>query len=89
MRPFFDADMVPPRVKKMITSIGYPALLDPLAISSQGDRNIYTIGKEPYLFWVSLGDSPYTDGRHLWASPMRFNKKGDDLSKVYNSTTVM
>lgn len=82
MRPFFDADMVPLRVKKMITSIGYPALLDPLAFSSHGDRNFYTIGKEPYLFWVSLGHSPYTDGRHLWASPMRFNEEEGDLSSV-------
>jgi len=82
MRPFFDADMVPPRVKKMITSISYPSLLDPLAFSSRGDRNFYTIGKEPYLFWVSLGHSPYTDGRHLWASPMRFNREEEDLSNA-------
>lgn len=58
MRPFFDADMVPPTVKKMITSISYPALIDPLA-PSFGDRNYYTIGKEPYLFWVSLGHCKY------------------------------
>lgn len=60
MRPFFDADMVSERVKKMITSISYPALLDPAAFSEHGDRNFNIIGREPYLFWVSLGHSPYT-----------------------------
>lgn len=74
LQSFYSAEKVPQNVKKMITSIAYPAFLDPAAPSQYSDFNYYTIGKEPYLYWVSLGHSPYTDGRHLWATPMRFSK---------------
>ena len=36
------------------------------------DRNYGTIGQNPYLFWASIGHSPYSDGRHLWATPYTF-----------------
>jgi hypothetical protein len=73
IQPFYSADKVPANVKKMITSIAYPAFLDPAAPDKYSDINYYTIGQEPYLYWVSLGHSPYTDGRHLWATPMKFS----------------
>ena len=48
--------------------------MDPTAPTAFGDNNYYTIGQHPYLFWVSIGHSPYSDGRHLWATPFRFNR---------------
>jgi hypothetical protein len=61
---------LPPDVASQTTSFDYPALLDPTAYSRYNDPNFYTVGKRPYLFWTGLGHSPYTDGRHLWATPM-------------------
>ncbi len=37
------------------------------------DLNFNTVGQNPYLYWVSIGHSPYTDGRNVWATPMHFN----------------
>ncbi len=37
-----------------------------------GDNNFGTIGQNPYLFWVSIGHSPYSDGRNVWATPFSF-----------------
>ena len=48
--------------------------MDPDAPSALHDKNYYTIGQHPYLFWASLGHSPHTDGRHQWATPFTFKK---------------
>lgn len=61
---------LPGNVSKLVTGMQYPALMDPDSPSTFGDRNYGTIGPNPYLYWVSIGHSPYTDGRHLWATPM-------------------
>ena len=66
---FYDRNKdIPPDVRSQTTSIAYPSLLDPT-----GGPNFQNIGKTPYLFWASLGHSPYTDGRHLWATPIQFD----------------
>jgi hypothetical protein len=64
---------LPPEVAAMTTSFNYPTFLDPTAFTEHGDSNFYTIGKNPYLFWTSIGHSPYRDGRHLWSTAMRIN----------------
>jgi len=61
-------------VTAQVSSISYPTFIDPTAPEAFGDNNFYTIGASPYLFWVSIGHSPYTDGRHLWATPITFTK---------------
>jgi hypothetical protein len=61
--------MLPPAVAKNVTSMSYPTFMDP----SMGDNNFATIGTDPLLFWVSIGHSPYTDGRRLWATPFHVN----------------
>jgi hypothetical protein len=61
---------LPPAVAAMTTSMHYPTLLDPAALSEYGDSNFYTVGDKPYLFWTGTGHSPFQDGRHLWATPM-------------------
>jgi hypothetical protein len=48
--------------------MSYPTFIDPMS----GDANFNSIGQFPYLFWVSIGHSPETDGRHLWATPFSF-----------------
>ena len=63
-----------PMPHPMVVSISYPAFMDPTAPTAFNDTNFHTIGQEPYLFWVSMGHSPYSDGRHLWATKMRFEK---------------
>ena len=55
-----------------VVSIAYPNLLDP----HSDDDNFGTIGDEPYLFFVSLGHSPTTDGRRALALPLRIRQKG-------------
>ena len=67
-QPFYNAKQLPANVSKLVTSMTYPTLIDPAA----GDKNFGTIGLSPWLFWGSIGHSPYTDGRHLWATAMRF-----------------
>lgn len=61
-------------VSKMVRAQNYPTFIDPSAPTAFADPNYYTIGKAPYLFWVSIGDSPYHYGRHLWATPYTFEK---------------
>jgi hypothetical protein len=61
-------------VSVMIRAMNYPTFMDPTAPAALGDKNFYTIGKNPYLFWASLGHSPYSDGRHQWATPFTFEK---------------
>ena len=57
--------LLPPEVARNVTSINYPTFVDP----TMGDSNFATVGANPYLFWVSIGHSPYTDGRRVWATP--------------------
>jgi len=59
---------LPHNVSSMVTSMSYPTFIDPMS----GDANFNSIGQFPYLFWVSIGHSPETDGRHLWATPFSF-----------------
>ena len=63
-----------PSVLKMVSAANYPTFMDPTAPAT-GDRNFYTIGQSPYLYWASIGHSPYTDGRHQWATPYTFLKE--------------
>ena len=67
-QPFYNAKQLPANVSKLVTAMVYPTLIDPTA----GDKNFGTIGLSPWLFWGSIGHSPYSDGRHLWATAMRF-----------------
>ena len=63
---------LPSNVSALVTSMAYPTFLDPS--EAEGDPNFGTLGEAPYLSWVSIGHSPYTDGRKLWATPMRFSR---------------
>jgi hypothetical protein len=67
-------ELYDPRPMKEVVSLTYPAFIDPTAPTAFNDSNYHTIGQNPWLFWVSLGHSPYTDGRHLWATPMKFTR---------------
>lgn len=72
---FYNRDEdLPPDVFSKTTGIQYPSLLDPT-----GGPNFYTIGKNPYLFWTSIGHSPYKDGRYLWATPIQFDINADTM----------
>jgi len=61
----YEKSDLPPAAAKNVTSMSYPTFMD----AATGDANFGTIGAAPYLFWVSIGHSPYTDGRRLWATP--------------------
>ena len=54
--------------------MNYPNFMDPTAPKAFNDRNYYTVGEEAHLFWVSIGDNPEHYGRHLWATPFKFEK---------------
>jgi hypothetical protein len=69
--PFYDLAALPADVRRNVTSMTYPTFIDPTA-SAGG--NFMAIGQDPPLFWVSIGHSPYTDGRRVWATPMHFEK---------------
>lgn len=71
-QPFYSAKDLPANVSKVVVNINYPTFMDPTAPEAFNDPNFETIGQHPYLFWVSMGHSPETDGRHLWATPMKF-----------------
>jgi len=71
---FYSQADLPPDVRANVTSFNYPAFLDPTSPSLEDDPNFYTIGRTPYLTWTSIGHSPHTDGRSLWATPMKFSK---------------
>ena len=59
------AHKLSPNVRR---GMNYPTFIDP----SANDRNFGTIGQNPYLFWVSIGDNPEDIGRHLLATPFTF-----------------
>lgn len=69
----FKSDL-PANISKNVTAMQYPLLFDATAPSQFQDRNYNTIGPNAYLYWVSFGHSPYTDGRNLWATPVEFHK---------------
>jgi hypothetical protein len=69
---FYSRNDLPREVQTMVRSMNYPTFLDPTAPFELADPNFHVVGQNPYLFWVSIGHSPYTDGRHLWATPMSF-----------------
>ena len=62
---------LPPAVQKNVTSFSYPTFIDPAAAAA-GDANFMTVGQDAPLFWSSIGHSPYTDGRRVWATSMHF-----------------
>ena len=72
---FYSPADLPANVSAIVTGMTYPSFVDPAAPSAFGDRNYATIGRRPYLYWVSIGHSPYTDGRHLWATPMEIREQ--------------
>jgi hypothetical protein len=74
VQEFYSQSNLPPDVAAMTTSFNYPTFMDMNAYSRHNDANFYTIGKQAHLFWTSLGHSPYTDGRHLWATAVEFVK---------------
>ena len=59
---------LPANVSRLVTAMTYPTFLDPDA----GDANMNTLGPNPLLAFVTIGHSPHTDGRRVWATPMRF-----------------
>ena len=81
MEPFYSREDLPDDVWKVTTSIHYPTIIDPKKPKSTtngadddedcDDLNYQTIGSTPYLFWVSFGHNPHTDGRNLWATPIQ------------------
>jgi hypothetical protein len=38
-------------VSKMVVGMNYPTFMDPTAPKAFNDRNYYTVGQHPYLFW--------------------------------------
>lgn len=69
LSPLYSFSQLPKNASAMVTSMSYPTFIDPSAPYAFNDPNYGTIGSDPYLFWVSIGHSPYTDGRRLWATP--------------------
>jgi hypothetical protein len=63
--PLYSKADLPPPAAHNVSSMSYPTFMD----DGAGDANFGTIGAHPTLFWVSIGHSPYTDGRRLWATP--------------------
>ena len=55
---------LPANASKLVTSMSYPTWVDPAG----GDPNFGQLSGDPWLSWVSIGHSPYTDGRKLWAT---------------------
>ena len=68
--PLYARADLPANVSELVTAMTYPTWLD-LSAPSRGDNNFGSIGATPLLAWVSIGHSPYSDGRRLWATPMR------------------
>jgi hypothetical protein len=68
---FYSQKDLPPNVAKNVTSMTYASFIDP----SQAEAgNFGAIGQDPSLFWASIGHSPFTDGRRVWATPFHFAK---------------
>jgi hypothetical protein len=66
---FYKIKDLPTAVAKNVTSMTYPTFIDPSSIDG---GNFGAIGQNASLFWVSIGHSPYTDGRRLWSTPFTF-----------------
>lgn len=60
---FYQYSDLPANASKVVTSMSYPTWVD-----ATGDANFGHLSGEPWLSWVSIGHSPYTDGRKLWAT---------------------
>jgi hypothetical protein len=71
VQPFYAISDLPADVRRNVTSMTYPTFIDP---SASVGGNFMAIGQDPPLFWVSIGHSPYTDGRRVWATPFHFEK---------------
>jgi hypothetical protein len=65
---------LPANVSSLVTAMTYPTFLDPAA-PERGDINFGSMGQSAWLAWVSIGHSPYSDGRRLWATPLTFTRK--------------
>lgn len=64
-QPLYAKSDLPANASALVTSMSYPAFMD----ETSSDASFGTIGASPLLTWVSIGHSPYTDGRKLWATP--------------------
>jgi hypothetical protein len=71
--PLYSSRDLPSNVSSLVTAMTYPAFLDPDSAAAADDA-FGTIGQAPSLFWVSIGHSPYTDGRRVWATPAVFQR---------------
>lgn len=71
VKPFYSRSDLPADVSKNVTSMTYPTFIDPESVES---GNFGAIGQDAPLFWVSIGHSPHTDGRRVWATAMHFEK---------------
>ena len=69
--PFYGIKDLPAEVRKNVTAFTYPTFVDPSGLSG---GNFNSMGQTAPLFWVSIGHSPYTDGRRLWATNLTFTK---------------
>lgn len=69
--PFYSRSDLPADVSKNVTSMTYPTFIDPASVDG---GNFGAIGQDAPLFWVSIGHSPHTDGRRVWATDMHFEK---------------
>lgn len=92
-QPLYGKHNLPANVSSNVTSMSYPVFLDPSMIGI--DPNFNNITANPYLFWVSIGHSPYTDGRRVFATPTQFtitgntDKNGKDESRSTVGEKVM
>jgi hypothetical protein len=68
--PFYHIADLPPEVRRNVTSITYPTFVDPQGLTGGG--NFDSMGQTAPLFWVSIGHSPWTDGRRVWATNFTF-----------------
>lgn len=69
--PLYALSDLPADVRHNVTAMTYPTFLDPTTLI---EGNFMAVGQDPPLFWVSIGHSPYTDGRRVWATPFHFEK---------------
>lgn len=67
--PFYGIKDLPAEVRRNVTAFTYPTFVDPAGLSG---GNFNSMGQTAPLFWVSIGHSPYTDGRRLWATNLTF-----------------
>ena len=83
--PFYSKRSLPPHVANKVVAVNYPVFIDPSAPIAFHDKNFFTIGKEAYLYFSSTGHGTHTDGRHLWATPVKFMKTTSLLSQSSSS----